>query len=171
MRQKYSKQGGSSVTLFNSYLQFNSWYARRNYEWSLACQGHRDDSICLVGPDTTERSSSDARNEVDQLSTLSRRQRERRQSAGRDASHRSQPRRMRSVKPNCLRDKSSVSSVASRLRSRRRTCVYARSCSFVTRSPVIRYTWDERAVSLLFGVIRQDFRLPTRAINRRSHSR
>lgn len=43
---------------------------------------------------------------------------------------RSRLRRMRSVKPNCLRDKSSVSSVASRLCScRRRTCVYARSRS------------------------------------------
>jgi len=63
----------------------------------------------------------------------------------------SPPRRMRSVKPNCLRDKSSVSSVTSRLLfskcCRRRTCVYARS-----RSSVIRYTWDEHTIPLSFSV-------------------
>lgn len=40
--------------------------------------------------------------------------------------------------------------------------------SFMTRSFVIRYTWDEQTISLFFGVIRQDFRLLIRTINRRS---
>lgn len=74
-----------------------------------------------------------------------------------DASHRSRPRRMRSVKPNCLHDKSSVSSVASRLCSplsstHLRVRTLALSFTLVTRSSVIRYTWDEQTVSLSFSV-------------------
>lgn len=72
-----------------------------------------------------------------------------------DVSHRSRPRRMRSVKPNCLHDKSSVSSVASRLCSPLSSThlrVRTLALSFVTRSSVIRYTWDEQTVSLSFSV-------------------
>lgn len=81
---------------------------------------------------------------------------------------RSRLRRMRSVKPNCLHDKSSVSSVASRLCSRRRrTCVYARSRSRLRllRNSLCGTSKSSLSLSVWFV---GDFRSPTRAINRRS---
>jgi len=62
---------------------------------------------------------------------------------------RSRPRRMRSVKPNCLRDKSSVSSVASRLCScRRRTCVLRTLALSFAINSVIRYVGRANRLSL-----------------------
>lgn len=129
-------------------------WARRNCEWSLACQGHRDNSIWR---DPTRRSETQVTRAM--KSTSCQRRRDDNESEDNrlgDASHRSRPRRMRSVKPNCLHDKSSVSSVASRLCFSAlvgRTCVYARSRSRSWHgSSVIHYMWDERTVSLSFSV-------------------
>jgi len=67
-----------------------------------------------------------------------------------DVSHHSQPRRMRSVNPNCLRDKSSVSSsLRGSLFSSTHLRVRTLALSSATRSTdsVIRYTWEEQTVS------------------------
>jgi len=117
---------------------------RRNYQWSLGShQGHRDDSICLTGPamksTSCQRRRDDNESEDNRLG---------------DASLRSQP-RMRSVKPNCLRDKSSVSSVASRLCSPlSSTHLRVRALSFVTHSFVIRYTWEQPSRSFSVWFVR-----------------
>lgn len=147
-------------------LQFNSTRALVEIKWSLVCQGHRDNSICVTEPDTTEQSSNDAqwswrRPTVNVVAARTRAKtigwatrRTARDQDGWDQLNQT------AFVTNPLFPLSLRGSV---LRSRRRTCVYARSRSLLRHARLVRNSlyvgWANR-LSLSFFPFRDSSGFP-----------